>query len=55
MDRHLIAYLLIGLLVAGVAALVGFKLYHSRPRTLARRDRRLQKHYERRLADRADR
>ena len=54
MDRQLIAYLLIALLVAGGAALVGFRRYHSRERTIARDQKRTREAHDRRLADRDD-
>jgi len=50
MDRHLIGYLLIGFLIAAAAALVAFRMYHSRKRTLARQYRRTRAGHERRLA-----
>jgi hypothetical protein len=54
MDRPLIAYLLIGLLVAAAASLAMFRLYHSRKRTMARQHNRIRAEYDRRLADRDD-
>lgn len=54
MDRPLVAYLLIGLLVAAAATLAMFRLYHSRRRTMARQDKRTRAEYDRRLAERDD-
>jgi hypothetical protein len=53
-NRQLIAYLLIALLVAVAAAFVGFRLYHSRKRTIARQQKRTRADYDRRFADRED-
>ena len=54
MERQIIAYLILALMLAGIAAFVSFKLYHSRERTYRRRTDREKAAYDRSMAERAD-
>lgn len=48
MPNHLIAYLLIALLVLGVAGMIAWNVHNSRERVIARRRRREREYRERR-------
>lgn len=51
MERQLIAYLLLALLIGGAAAAFGYFRYHSHERTYLRRQLREQKAYAKLMAD----
>lgn len=54
MERNILAYLILALLMAGVAAFVSFKLYHSRDRSYRRRTQPEKAHHDRLMEQRAD-
>jgi hypothetical protein len=54
MDRHLIAYLLIFLLVVGLAAVIARAIYYSRGRTLKRQMRADRIRWQRRTETKDD-
>jgi len=53
MDRLTLAYTLIGALIAAAAAIMSWKLYHSRTRTILRARRQAMAVHEALLAKRA--
>jgi hypothetical protein len=54
MDRYLMAYLILGLMAAGMAAFVAWRLYHSRDRKMERRRSREQAYRKRRHVERSN-
>ena len=54
MDRHLIAYLLIGLMAATLALAIAWRTYNSRDRLVERRRRRERALRQQRVAEQAE-